>query len=469
MSTDQATVNVEGKPSSHGAWPHQLRLLRWLLLAFGAVAIATAVLVDFVTKGEPGFGVSQFVLLFAGLGSLVLAHSGRRIVDHYKVTVLIIANTIIMLLLLNLAAVLTRSVWQRKLVSSSQPRGHWLDRVSLYHTRMPWFPEYQRERAALFSAYSPYVIWRYQPFEGKAVRVGPDHLRRTPGANCDAESFLVFTFGGSTMWGMGVPDWGTIPAYLQADLAERLNRPVCVVNYAEPAYVSTQSVIALIRTLQSGARPDLVIFYDGVNEPVAAATTGLAGGHYDLQQITRTLGPQPHPLGTWLKSWAMVSFVMRLNPPDPESATPPAVRAALQNVDSLGRAVAHAYLTNYETVSALADRFGFKYAFFWQPSIATTHKQLTAEETEIKGLMSGPIVTTLLASYPLVEAEAGKRKYLHSITDLYADQKDQVWFDWFHVTAEANRLAATRILELMQADLPIGAKSRAATSTAEDH
>jgi hypothetical protein len=72
---------------------------------------------------------------------------------------------------------------------------------------------------------------------------------------------------------VGAPDWGTIPAYLQEELEERFNGAVCVVNYGEDGFASTQEVILLLIELQRGNVPDAVIFYDGVNDVTAADMT----------------------------------------------------------------------------------------------------------------------------------------------------------------------------------------------------
>ena len=42
------------------------------------------------------------------------------------------------------------------------------------------------------------------------------------------------------------------------------------------------------------------------------------------------------------------------------------------------------YLGNYKIVDALAQKYGFKFFFFWQPQIAIGDKSLTSEELEMK-------------------------------------------------------------------------------------
>ena len=82
--------------------------------------------------------------------------------------------------------------------------------------------------------------------------------------------------GGSSLWGFGARDDRTIPSILSRDLFEA-KWDVRIRNLAEIGYVNTQEVIALIRELQSGYRPDLVIFYDGVNDTTSALLEREAG------------------------------------------------------------------------------------------------------------------------------------------------------------------------------------------------
>ena len=70
----------------------------------------------------------------------------------------------------------------------------------------------------------------------------------------------VWVFGGSTAWGVGVPDDGTIAAYLEK--ATRLR----TFNLAETGYNAHQSLNLLMKLYVEGGRPEFVVFYDGVNE-----------------------------------------------------------------------------------------------------------------------------------------------------------------------------------------------------------
>ena len=87
------------------------------------------------------------------------------------------------------------------------------------------------------------------------------------------------------MWGTGSPDWDTIPANLQRGLEKLRQGPVCVMNFAESAYVSTQDIIMLLLQLQSGNIPDVVVFYDIAGDIPAGYQSGQAGVHANLDEI----------------------------------------------------------------------------------------------------------------------------------------------------------------------------------------
>ena len=114
------------------------------------------------------------------------------------------------------------------------------------------------------------------------------------------------------MWGSGAPDWGTIAAYLQAGLESSWDEPVCVVNFGQSAYVSTQGAVELIMQLRSGNVPDRVLFYDGINDVIAAGESGQAGAHLNFDAVAARFERQEHPLVEWLTSFRSFELFTRL-------------------------------------------------------------------------------------------------------------------------------------------------------------
>src|SRR6185295_4216642 len=93
---------------------------------------------------------------------------------------------------------------------------------------------------------APFVGFRRPPYQSKTVNVDSKGRRATPGADCRPGSFKLFVYGGSTVWGTGSPDWGTIPGHLQRLLAGRFGGRLCVVNFGEGAWNTNQELAELV-------------------------------------------------------------------------------------------------------------------------------------------------------------------------------------------------------------------------------
>ena len=145
-----------------------------------------------------------------------------------------------------------------------------------------WPIEHYRELELLQDRWEPFVYFRQMPFRGKTINIGDDGLRATwqPSASANArgqrESVKILMLGGSSFWGFGARDDQTIPSLVARSLDERGWR-IEIKNLSEIGYVSTQELIALVHELQAGYRPDMVIFYDGVNDTTSAFLEGEAG------------------------------------------------------------------------------------------------------------------------------------------------------------------------------------------------
>ncbi len=79
------------------------------------------------------------------------------------------------------------------------------------------------------------------------------------------------------MWGYGVRDDSTVASLLSKRLAEKTGYNAEVFNYGQIGYVSTQEVLLLYELLGQGLRPDVVVFYDGINDSFTAYQSGIAG------------------------------------------------------------------------------------------------------------------------------------------------------------------------------------------------
>ena len=117
--------------------------------------------------------------------------------------------------------------------------------------------------------YADYIHFSEQSFAGRFVNVheaGFRHVAEQGTWPPDLRNFNVFCFGGSTMFGYGLPDDQTFASQLQGALNDGSSRPVRVYNFGVGWHYSTQERIRFERLLGAGFVPDVALFLDGIND-----------------------------------------------------------------------------------------------------------------------------------------------------------------------------------------------------------
>lgn len=336
-----------------------------------------------------------------------------------------------------------------------------------YYASQDWAKRFWYEfRLSRNQKFYPYVGWRRAPFKGETIEVDRNGVRLTPGADCSAKSFKVFTFGASEMWGTGSPSWGTIPAHLQKGLEKLRPGPVCVTNFAESAYVSMQDLIMLLLELRSGNVPDVVLFYTIGDDIYSAYQSGRPGVLENLDQIAaRFEGRLEQPEVTFVDrlkntySYAAIDqFMEKLTIANPQRKEPAAGKLVTYesrggDVATLSDLIAQDYFGNYKIVSALAQEYGFTHFFFLPPTIALGNKPLTPEEQEMKQREESEAALHKLSTavYRAIEKESSKYPNFYSLVHVLDRYDSLMWIDGGHVTPIGNQVIAERMLTLIQA------------------
>lgn len=310
-----------------------------------------------------------------------------------------------------------------------------------------WPVRHHRELERLEDRWEPYAYFRQRPFSGETITIDRDGLRRTwqpPPSPREARAFRVLMLGGSSLWGYGARDDRTIPSLVARTLQDG-GCPVVVKNLAEIGYVSTQEVIALVRELQAGYRPDLVIFYDGVNDTTSALLEGEAGvttnernrrAEFNIRQSPARLGgAMIAGLVHDSASFRLAGIFARrlLGARGPEGALPSADRRR-----ELAAEVVRRYRANLAIVDRLARGFGFEALYYWQPVIfdKTAPTPYEREEAEKLGWARG----FLGEVYGAIRAsgELGGDRRFHDLSRIFADTHELVFIDYCHTTESAN-------------------------------
>jgi lysophospholipase L1-like esterase len=327
------------------------------------------------------------------------------------------------------------------------------------HAEAEWTVAYFDEfRRAVRVDWKPYVEWWQRPFRGAYVTIDERGLRPTPGEHAaDAGALRILCFGGSTMMGMGARDGHTIPALIARRLAE-LGLRAAVSNYGQLGHNLAQEVITLQELLKAGARVDLALFYDGVNEMACAAQTGRAGGLFNEARrraefnllhadrrcdlvMTALLALVPRTLRR-LRGWTGLAL----------RGPVPAAEIDLSQIDlhHLARAVIAAYAANLRLVRMLATGFGFRALFFWQPVITTKQRKTADEERWERDYTSDPAARRAL--YAAIVSERRQSPELAAAAEavdlsaLFDERDDPLYIDLYHLSEAGNAAVAEAML-----------------------
>lgn len=435
-----------------------VRMLRIISIVLGLVNVAVSVFAETLglSKGS-GFSANQVLFLLVGLFLVIAGIMGRRFPGFYRGLALVVLNLAAALVLVEMLSLVCL-----KTLPPERMRIHWR-KVEEGHLDVV-------QRSVVQGMYAPFVVWRSNPLLNcETVTVSPEGFRMTSGASDHPDALKVFLFGGSAMWGTGVPDEHTIGCFLQELLSGEVSGPVCVHNYAQTAHSSTQEVIELMLQLRSGNIPHLVVFYDGFNDIWGGYESGAAGGHHSQEQIAArvegrtgeggTLGSLAalfHRTNTFILVKAWGGRVSRGRPVVSDLRT---YHSMGISADSLAAEIVETYRGNSEVALALSEVYGFRCLFVWQPSAWSGSKVLTDFEEIIRGggfeffLAGGdPAFEELYrASCRLFEEELADGVRYHSFIGLFDDFEDTVYSDYSgaHLESHGNQIAAGALSTLL--------------------
>ncbi len=422
----------------------RLGTVKRLLFIVGFLLILSAIFLNWHSNNiyiNPIKDRTLFVLL--GFICLAIAVWGYDLSFIYPKIATFFLNTILLVLLLETSTSFAIRLASRFTQFGDAPEEEYLKLP--YYQQQTWSTEYWLEdQPKLNTRYEPYLIWQPTPFKSNNINISQAGIRETPNSNCSSPTFTLFAFGGSTMWGYGAPDWGTIPAYLHSLFSTDMSKAVCIKNFGSPAYVTTQNLIALEKELRVGNVPDLVIFYDGINDVYAAYQSGQVGVHHNLDEVARRFEADSGFLESIIVSSTLIQVARRLIPS-------PAVTYQSKGVEAheLSESIVKFYLADYELVNALATQYGFDFAFFVQPVLAVEGKPLTDDEQSILLEMDDDLIILYRQTYNKLQTETQQIPNVFVISSALDQYEEQIWVDWTHITPKGNEIIANTIYEAL--------------------
>ena len=303
--------------------------------------------------------------------------------------------------------------------------------------------------------YHPYVLWRRAPYQGQLIAINQDGVRRTLNTQCDDQTFTIWMFGDSVMWGAGAPDAGTIPSLVAAHY-QKAKKEVCIVNYGEKGWSNTQELIGLIEQLKHTSRkPDIVLFYDGGTEAFTAYQSGEADVHSNyngFKQYLDNWSAAKKAGFSYLRETNTYHLLEKIAAREPlHRKRVGASHAEARDVEGLSTGVIENYLANMNTVELLAQQYGFRPIFAWYPNLAVGHKQQTPYEAQVLRMeyQKFPGLGEIYrAAYR--RAREVRRPDFYYLGDMLDDQKESLYVGISHLQPEGNKIVADRLFELFE-------------------
>ena len=291
----------------------------------------------------------------------------------------------------------------------------------------------------------PYSYWVVAPYKSELINVDELGLRRTLPSNNDPSAPQIHFFGGSTAWGEGARDAYTIPSQVARLLAER-DTPAAVANYAQTGYVSAQDLILFQRQLALGNQPDLAVFYQGFNDTYSAYLQVMSGlplresqrlDDSEAGRLLRQGQPVLRPLGSSVSdvNWGLVAA---------------GGNGAGTIVDN--------WLGNSRLIRAVAKEYGVDVLFIWQPALFAK-SQLADFEAQVAAEIHRAL-PGFLELYAEVDrqvrelAAGGAFNDLIILSDLFAQNRDEIFFDEAHINEVGNSLVAEALVDAIAERLP---------------
>ena len=320
------------------------------------------------------------------------------------------------------------------------------------------------------AVYEPYTIWKRRPYRGTHTTIDISGSRRTVGNSSSEDALAIWVFGGSAVWGVGAPDDETIPSHMAALLNGTLGIESNVRNLGRRGFVSTQEVIYLMRELQAGRRPDIVVFYNGVNDAAAVSLwPEFPGAHVSFDTVRDRFEAtgEEEDIGWIARSTGLYKasrIVLDRVEGDPFERDGIIVYAdrdtdSRPNYRWLAERGIDLWLFNARVIDGLARTYGFIPLMAFQPGLWSTEKLLDpSEESLIVSEMEYAGLKTIMTVRAEMAAVLDERlsdpqtpDWLANLNDLFADTMEPVYIDYVHVTGRGNEIASRRIVaELLE-------------------
>jgi hypothetical protein len=383
----------------------------------------------------------------------------QRIGKYYGYVALIVLNTLILFVLVNLLADAYRdfNVYLKKRAArASTPFRfrHYNEQLAMVYPNMDaeQVTKLFRETDRVTHGYDPYTQYRENPLSTDYVNVDPAGFRpvknQAPWPPRKGD-FSIFVFGGSTTFGTAVKDHETIASWLQSFLRDEMGVPANVYNFGRCSFISIQERILFEKLLIDGHVPDVAIFIDGLNE--FTHWNGEPVYTKDLKKFMH-VGRVP-PYYKVLRELPVIKLLESFSAEriDDFKRSPHGKKAFTKEDEiRIARTVVERYRTNKKMTEAIAASFGVTPIFLWQP-VPTYHYD--PKFNIYDGFDYENNLPYVKRAYELMDVAIRSKPFGKNFiwcADIQKDLKEPLYVDAYHYSAKMTQMITHYILDAMK-------------------
>jgi lysophospholipase L1-like esterase len=259
------------------------------------------------------------------------------------------------------------------------------------------------------------------------------------------------------MWGPWVRDDYTIASSLSRALYEKGYTDFHITNFGESGYVSTQEVIQLLLELKRGRRPQIVIFYDGVNDVFSAFQNKVPGIPLNENNRRKEFNcEQESNVIEWLaRHSAVAGGLSSLNRKfrqslqslsNPWSSAEDTTSSFETSTGSLANETVLNYLANIRVVCALSREYNFEPFFFWQPTVFSKDV-VSSYEMEIRQSFPEDLAAFYVSAYSEITSHVSTERHFYNLQKVFGYRHETIFLDYCHTTEQGNQMIAAAIAQ----------------------
>lgn len=282
--------------------------------------------------------------------------------------------------------------------------------------------------------YKSYVGWRHAPFQGETINVEGPYLQRRTVNPANTGDKKAYFFGGSTMWGFGATDAGTIPSQFAAVTGLHSE------NFGENGWVAHQSLMLLILLIQAGQRPDLVVFFDGGNDIEKCRSRLPVDAHERERDIDTVLRNSSRNDSFSHFLAPVITLAQRLN--DKLGVVHIEAWFECHHNPQKAEAIAENLLRDWRLAKQLVEGYGGKFVGILEPVGFFSQTRLDRLR------LSEYVKAQYAAVYPRIREKIARDGEFYDFVPIF-DRDENIYIDCCHVTPRGNRYTAEKIAEII--------------------